>query len=183
MEGDQGGRLAAHFCINLQIDSIRKRETGEGGQQAVKDDKAPRAGHSTLSKPFRPWLLDEWSALLASIPYARTWFGFTGAYSALRLTSPLSSSLTCREMDRTSQTSHRKRQQRSEVSTMPWSTAAGWMQGLNGNCKKKKYWICCSICKEQQSTSFKSLIFDLNQKKNCLSCIEHTCCIQHLSVC
>lgn len=109
MEGDQGGRLAAQFCINLQIDSIRKRETGEGGQQAVKDDKAPRAGHSTLSKPFRPWLLDEWSALLACIPFARTRFGFTGAYSAPCLTFPLSFSLTCREMDRTSQTSPRKK--------------------------------------------------------------------------
>lgn len=109
MEGDRGGRLAAHFCINLQIDSIRRKETGEGGRQAVKDDKAPRAGHSTLSKPFLRRLLDEWSALLACIPFAGTRFGFTGAYSALYLTSPLSSSLTCGEMDRTSQTSRKKK--------------------------------------------------------------------------
>lgn len=89
MEGDQGGRLAAHFCINLQIDSIRRGETGEGGKQAVEDDKAPRAGHSTLSKLFRLWLLDEWSALWACIPFASTRFSFNRAYRALYLTSLL----------------------------------------------------------------------------------------------
>lgn len=141
MEGDQGGRLAAQFCINLQIDSIRKRETGEGGQQAVKDDKAPGAGHSTLSKPFRPWLLDEWSALLACIPFARTRFGFTGAYSAPCLTFPLSFSLTCREMDRTSQTSPRKGQQRSEERTALWSAAAWGIWGPYRNCTKKLEFI------------------------------------------
>lgn len=112
MEGDQGGRLAAHFCINLRIDSIRKRETGEGGRQAAEDDKAPGAGHSTLSKLFRLWLLDEWSALWACIPFAGTTFGFTGAYRAPCLTSPLfpllEFSQTCREMDRTSETPHGK---------------------------------------------------------------------------
>lgn len=90
MEGDQGGRLAAHFCINLQIDSIRRGETGEGGRQAAEDDKAPGAGHSTLSKLFRLRLLDEWSALWACIPFARMRFGFTGAYKALYLTPSLS---------------------------------------------------------------------------------------------
>ena len=41
--GVQGGRLAAHFCINLQIDSIR-RETGEGGRQAAGTMRPPGQG-------------------------------------------------------------------------------------------------------------------------------------------
>lgn len=40
--GGQAGRLAAHFCINLQIDSIGRGETGEGGRQAGKQRRMIR---------------------------------------------------------------------------------------------------------------------------------------------
>lgn len=61
-KGDQGGRQTAHFCINLRK-IASEEEKGERGRQAAEDDKAPGAGHSTLSKLFRLPLLDEWSTL------------------------------------------------------------------------------------------------------------------------
>lgn len=88
--GGLGRSTSCTFLHKSQIDSIRRRETGEGGRQATEDDKTPRAGHSTLSKLFRLWLLDEWSALWACIPFARMRFSFTGAYRTPYLTSLLS---------------------------------------------------------------------------------------------
>lgn len=142
MEGDQGGRLAAHFCINLQIDSIRRGEAGEGGKQAAEDDKAPGAGHSTLSKLFRLWLLDEWSALWACIPFARTRFGFTGAYRALYLTSPLSPSSVFADMQGAGQEStHTAWMKTMKIWSEHLTVTLSWSFQRSSDNPKLDWWI------------------------------------------